>query len=192
MKNDSVKKMTGTAILLAIEIVFQVIGNYITLPGGISINLSLIPIALGAILFGPLSGGFLGLMNGLLVLFAPSTQAVFFQYAPLGTIVTCLSKCTIAGIVAGLVFKLINKKSFIVAAIIASLLVPILNTGIFALCALTLIAKAIENLNVENVNTFKFLFLILITWNFLIEFTVTTVLSPTIAKVTKIISKEQI
>ena len=192
MKNDSVKKMTGTAILLAIEIVFQVIGNYITLPGGISINLSLIPIALGAILFGPLSGGFLGLMNGLLVLFAPSTQAVFFQYAPLGTIVTCLSKCTIAGIVAGLVFKLINKKNFIVAAIVASLLVPILNTGIFALCALTLIAKAIENLNVENVNTFKFLFLILITWNFLIEFTVTTVLSPTIAKVTKIVSKEQI
>ena len=192
MKNDSVKKMTGTAILLAIEIVFQVIGNYITLPGGISINLSLIPIALGAILFGPLSGGFLGLMNGLLVLFAPSTQAVFFQYAPLGTIVTCLSKCTIAGIVAGLVFKLINKKSFIVAAIVASLLVPILNTGIFALCALTLIAKAIENLNVENVNTFKFLFLILITWNFLIEFTVTSVLSPTIAKVTKIVSKEQI
>ena len=192
MKNDAVKKMTGTAILLAIEIVFQVIGNYITLPGGISINLSLIPIALGAILFGPLSGGFLGLMNGLLVLFAPSTQAVFFQYAPLGTIVTCLSKCTIAGIVAGLVFKLINKKSFIVAAIVASLLVPILNTGIFALCALTLIAKAIENLNVENVNTFKFLFLILITWNFLIEFTVTSVLSPTIAKVTKIVSKEQI
>lgn len=192
MKNDSVKKMTGTAILLAIEIVFQVIGNYITLPGGISINLSLIPIALGAILFGPLSGGFLGLMNGLLVLFAPSTQAVFFQYAPLGTIVTCLSKCTIAGIVAGLVFKLINKKNFLVAAIVASLLVPILNTGIFALCALTLIAKAIENLNVQNVKTFKFLFLILITWNFLLEFVVTTVLSPTIAKVTKIISKEQI
>ena len=63
MKNDSVKKMTGTAILLAIEIVFQVIGNYITFPGGVSINLSLIPVALGAILFGPLSGAFLGLMN---------------------------------------------------------------------------------------------------------------------------------
>ena len=192
MKNDSVKKMTGTAILLAIEIVFQVIGNYITFPGGVSINLSLIPVALGAILFGPLSGGFLGLMNGVLVLFAPSTQVLFFQYAPLGTVVTCLTKCTIAGLVAGLVFKLINKKNFIVAAIVASLIVPVLNTGIFALCALTIIAKAIANMNEGNINTLRFVFLIVITWNFLLEFVVTTVLSPTIAKVTKIISKGQI
>ena len=192
MKNDAVKKMTVTAILLAIEIVFQVIGNYITFPGGVSINLSLIPVALGAILFGPLSGAFLGLMNGVLVLFAPSTQVLFFQYAPLGTVITCLSKCTIAGLIAGLVFKLINKKNFLVAAIVASLLVPVLNTGIFTLCAFTIILKAIEHMNEANINTFRFVFLIVITWNFLLEFVITTVLSPTIAKVTKIVSKEQI
>ena len=192
MKNDSVKKMTGTAILLAIEIVFQVIGNYITFPGGVSINLSLIPVALGAILFGPLSGAFLGLMNGVLVLFAPSTQVLFFQYAPVGTVITCLSKCTIAGLVAGFVFKLINKKNFLVAAIVASLLVPVINTGIFTLCAFTIILKAIEHMNEANINTFRFVFLIVITWNFLLEFLITTILSPTIAKVTKIISKEQI
>ena len=192
MKNDSVKKMTGTAILLAIEIVFQVIGNYITFPGGVSINLSLIPVALGAILFGPLSGAFLGLMNGVLVLFAPSTQVLFFQYAPVGTVITCLSKCTIAGLVAGFVFNLINKKNFLVAAIVASLLVPVINTGIFTLCAFTIILKAIEHMNEANINTFRFVFLIVITWNFLLEFLITTILSPTIAKVTKIISKEQI
>ena len=62
MKNDQVRKITGVAILLAIEIVLQAIGNYIT-PSAVSINLSLIPVALGAILFGPLSGAFLGLMN---------------------------------------------------------------------------------------------------------------------------------
>lgn len=191
MKYETVKRITGVAILLGIEIIFQIFGNLITLPGGISINLSLIPIALGAILFGPLEGAFLGLINGVLVLFAPSTQALFFQFAPFGTIITCLSKCTIAGLVSGFVFKLINKKNFIIAAIVASLVVPILNTSIFALCALTLISKAIAKMNEGHENVFKFLFLMLITWNFLIEFLITTLLSPTIAKVSKIVTKEQ-
>ena len=191
MKNDSVKKITGIAILIAIEIVFQVIGNFITFPAGVSINLSLIPVALGAILFGPWAGAMLGLINGILVLFAPSTQAIFFDFAPVGTVITCLTKCTAAGLVSGFVFKAIEKKNFLVGAIVASLVVPIINTGIFALCALTIMVKAIENLNTEGINTFRFVFLIVITWNFLLEFTITTVLSPTIAKITKIITKEK-
>ena len=190
MKNDSIKKITGVAILLAIEIVFQVIGNLITLPGGISINLSLIPIALGAILFGPLAGAFLGFMNGILVLFAPATQSLFFVYAPIGTIITCLSKCTIAGLIAGFIFKWINKKNFLLAAIIASILVPIINTGIFALCALSIILKAIDNMNVNGVNMFRFLFLILITWNFVLEISITTILSPVISKIAERTVKE--
>ena len=190
MEKDSVKKITGVAVLIAIEIIFQVIGNLITFPAGVSINLSLIPVALGAILFGPWAGALLGLINGVLVLFAPSTQAIFFNYSPVGTVITCLVKCTAAGIAAGFVFKAIEKKNFLVAAIVASLIVPIINTGIFALCALTIMIKAIENLNAEGINTFRFVFLIVITWNFLLEFTITTVLSPTIAKITKIITKE--
>ena len=191
MKNDSVKKITGVAILIAVEIIFQVIGNLITFPAGVSLKLSLIPVALGAILFGPWAGAALGLINGLLVLFAPSTQALFFEFAPLGTVITCLSKCTIAGLVSGLLFKAIEKKNFLVAAIVASLIVPVLNTGIFALCALTIISKAIANMNEGNINVFRFVFLIVITWNFLLEFLITTLLSPTIAKITKIVTKEK-
>ena len=191
MKNNTVKKITGVAVLIAIEIIFQVIGNLITFPAGVSINLSLIPVALGAILYGPLAGALLGLINGILVLFAPSTQALFFNYAPVGTVITCLSKCTVAGLASGFVFKWIEKKNFLVAAIVASLIVPVLNTGIFALCALTIMVKAIENMNTAGVSTFRFVFLIVITWNFLLEFTITTVLSPTIAKITKIVTKEE-
>ena len=191
MKNDSVKKITGIAILIAVEIIFQVIGNLITFPAGVSINLSLIPVALGAILFGPLAGAALGLINGVLVLFAPSTQAIFFAYSPVGTIITCLSKCTIAGLVSGFLFKAIEKKNFLVAAIVASIIVPVLNTGIFTLCALTIIQKAIVELKGDNNNIFGFVILIVITWNFLLEFLITTVLSPTIAKITKIVTKEK-
>ena len=189
MKYD-VKKITGAALLLAIEIVLQTIGNYISL-GPISINLSLIPIALGAILYGPFIGALLGLMNGVVVLFAPSTQAIFMAYAPLGTVLTCLLKCTIAGFVAGLVLRLIEKKNVLVATVIASLLVPIINTGLFAVGAFTIMIKAIENLNGGNANLMRFVFLTMIGWNFIFEFSATAILSTTLARIINIIKKEQ-
>ena len=188
MKVDSVRKITGVAILLAIEIVLQTIGNYISL-GPVSINLSLIPIALGAILYGPIAGAFLGFGNGLFVLLAPSTSA-FLSYSVLGTIVTCLLKCTIAGLVAGLVYKLIEKKNALVAAIVASLLVPVINTGLFVLSVFTIFFGLFSEA-VGNENMVKFVFLTMIGWNFIFEFGITAVLTPTIARIIKIVKKEQ-
>jgi len=194
MKNNSVKKITGVAILIAIEAVLQIIGNYVTL-GPISLNLALIPIALGSIMYGPLAGALLGLINGVVVLFAPSTQGLFLVYAPVGTVFTCLLKCTIAGLVSGLVYKLISKKNELVAVIVASLLVPVINTGLFALASMTIILKAVKEaqniLNVSNMNYYKFLFLIFIGWNFIFEFAITASLSPTVYKVMKIVRKEE-
>ena len=194
MKKDSVKKITGVAVLIAIEIVLQVIGNYVSL-GPISLNLALIPIALGAILFGPLAGALLGLFNGIVVLFAPSTQALFMTYAPVGTVFTCLLKCTIAGLVSGLVYKLIHKKNDLVAVIVASLLVPVINTGLFALASMTIVSAAVKEVQklaeATSMNYYTFLFLIVIGWNFIFEFGITAFLSPTIYKVIKIVRKDE-
>ena len=59
MNNNSllIKKIVGTSVLTALVIVLQVISNYITF-GSVSITLALIPIAMGAILYGPLTGFF--------------------------------------------------------------------------------------------------------------------------------------
>ena len=194
MKNNSVKKITGVAILIAIEVVLQIIGNYVTL-GPISLNLALIPIALGAIMYGPLAGALLGFINGVVVLFAPSTQGLFLVYAPVGTVFTCLLKCSIAGFVSGLVYKLIAKKNDLVAVIVASLLVPVINTGLFALASMTIIVKAVKEaqniLKVSDMNYYRFLFLIFIGWNFIFEFAITASLSPTVYKVMKIVKKEE-
>lgn len=194
MKNESVKKITGIAILIAIEIVLQIIGNYVAI-GPISLNLALIPIALCAIMYGPLAGGLIGLVNGILILFAPSTQGLFLVYAPVGTVFTCLLKCTIAGLVSGLVYELISKKNDLVAVIVASLLVPVVNTGLFALASMTIIVEAVRQaqilLNSTGMNFYRFLFLIFIGWNFIFEFGITAVLSPTVYKVLKIVRKEE-
>ena len=189
MKYD-VKKITGVAVLLAIEIVLQTIGNFITL-GPISINLSLIPIALGAILYGPLAGALLGFINGLLVLFAPSTQAIFMAYAPLGTVITCLFKCTIAGFISGLVYKLIAKKNSLVATIIASLLVPIINTGLFIVGCYIFFSSWVIQGSASFSNQFTFFLMGVLGWNFLFEFGVTSILSTTLARIIRIVKKEQ-
>ena len=140
MKNKffNTKVIVGTGILTAIEIVLYILGSYITI-GGININLALVPICVGAILYGPFTGGFLGLVNGVAVLLTPATQSYFMdpsQLGPLcivGTFVICFTKCTIAGIVSYFVYKPFKNK--IVGSIVSSLSVPIINTGIFLLGA---------------------------------------------------------
>ena len=144
MKRSSADRITGVAILLALEIVLQTIAFLVRL-GPVSLNLALIPIAIAAIVYGPVAGAFIGLCNGAIVLIDPSTQAVFLNVAPLGTILTCLLKCTIAGFISGLVFKIISKKNRTVGAIIASILVPVVNTGLFALSPILVIAMQQES-----------------------------------------------
>ena len=189
MKNINTKKLTGVAIVLAIEIILQVFGNFLVSLSGVNINLSLIPIAISAIVYGPFAGGLLGLVNGVIVLFSPSTQAIFFQYAPLGTVLTCLLKCTIAGLMSGLVYKLLKNKNEFVATVIAALLVPVLNTGLFALGAFTVMLEAIKANNSGNENVLKFVFLTMIGLNFIIELAITTVLTPTVEKIRKIMTR---
>lgn len=190
MRNKNVKILSGIALLVAIEIIVQVVGNLITLPGGINLNLSLVPITLGAIIYGPFAGAFLGLVNGSIVLFSPSTQAFFMSFAPLGTVITCLVKTTAAGFISGLIFRLIAKKNNALATIMASLIVPIINSGLFVAACFTLLLPAIKANNVANAELYKFVFLTMINWNFIVEILVTAILSPLIVKTISYISKK--
>ena len=189
MKNNSVKKITGVAILLAIEIVLQTIGNFLSMTG-VAINLALIPIALGAIMYGPLAGAILGFVNGLVILYGGTTMP-FWAYSVVGTLVTCLSKCTIAGAVSGLLYKLISKKNKLVASIVASLIIPILNTTIFVVLYVTIFNGMYKESVPADITLLKLLFTTFIGINFILEFSITTVLSPTIYRIIKIVKKDE-
>lgn len=190
MKNIRTRTITGLAILLAIEIILQILGNILPSLGPVSLNLSLIPIAVAAILFGPVGGAFLGLSNGILVLFAPTTQ-IFWQTTAWGTLVVCLLKCTIAGVLAGLAYKALMKKNQVFATIVASLIIPVVNTGLFILACFTVFKAAIDKLNVDNASLYTFVFLVVVGWNFIFEFGVTSLLSPTIVKIVSIYRREE-
>lgn len=176
------RMIATTGILLAIEIVLQVIGNYVVIPGGFAnLNFSLIIITLGAILYGPLVGGFLGLVSGVLTLFAPSTISYFFAVSPLGTILTCLIKTTVAGVVAGFIAKALKNKNDLLGSILASLSAPILNTGIFAVFCVIFFKQRLLEINPSNISAALFLGLIGI--NFIFEIIVNIAIVPALYKI---------
>lgn len=172
------KQITGAAVLSAVEIVLIVMSNYVAI-GPVNLNLSLVPIAVGAMLYGPLVGGFLGLINGAITLISPSTLAVFMPISPIGTVLVCLLKTGLAGLIAGFVFKLF-KNHKVVGTFIASILVPIINTGLFCLGSYLFFTTWLNAGAVGYDNTFMFLLFAVIGWNFLIEMAIPLILSPTI------------
>ena len=53
------KQITGIAVLLALVIVLQAVGGTVSI-GPVQLNFTLIPLVLGAIIFGPWVGALLG------------------------------------------------------------------------------------------------------------------------------------
>lgn len=180
--HENIQRITGVAVLSAIMIVLQVVGNFVTI-GPVSINLSLIPIALAAIIYGPLAGGLLGLLSGVMVLFAPSTEAVFMPISVFGTVLVCLLKCTIAGFLGGLVHKLVSKKSPIASYVLCAMTIAIVNTGLFVVGCLVFFMPLLQENSGTYANAYAFLFLGMIGWNFIFEVLSASVFVPVLAKV---------
>ena len=191
--SQRVKKLVGLATLTALVVGLQFLSNYVSF-GSISITLALIPIAMGAILYGPLAGLFLGAVMGAIVIAAPSTQAVFMPVNPAATIILCLLKTAIAGLVSGLLFKLfafiakkqndVKKKKILFAAgvIVAALVVPVINTGLFIVGASIFFMDLFGN--------FITIIDAVITTNFLVEFLVSAILSPALVTLIKVLTRQ--
>ena len=147
--------------------------------------------ALGAIIFGPTSGLILGLVNGIIVILSPTTLSLFFADYPFQTIIVCLLKTGLAGLAAGFIYRLLKNKNFILSIILASLSIPLINTGLFACGMLTLFRPLLDKLAELNgaANPIGYLFLSFIGFNFLIEFAVNSALTPAIITLTKLRNK---
>ena len=186
--SKKIRKMVGLAALASMVVVLQLLSNYIQF-GPVSITLALIPIVVGAILYGPSGGFVLGLIEGVMVITAPSTLGLFMPFSAIGTILVCLLKSGLAGLGSGYIFQTLKKVNFKLAVVLASISVPLINTGLFAISCLTIFAPLITGFASDaNQGFIGYLFLTFIGYNFLIEFFVNSVLSPVVIYVVKIFS----
>lgn len=179
--------------------VVVVLQTFVAIPVGVfTITLTLVPIMLGAILFGPASGAILGATFGITVAVQVATGAageasfVMFTQAPFITIVLCILKGTAAGWVSGLIYKALakNEKNKL-AVILSAVACPIVNTGIFCL-GLTVFYNNLLNtwaIGGGYANAFTFIMLSLIGLNFIIEFAVNVLLIPVALRMIKIVKK---
>ena len=103
--NNRTKKLVGIGLLTAIVFVLQFLGGGIKF-GMFSISLVLVPIVVGAAIYGWQAGIWLGFMFGVVVLLS-GDAAAFLTVDVFGTILTVLLKGAAAGLCSGLVFKLV-------------------------------------------------------------------------------------
>lgn len=200
----SAKNIATLGVLLALVLVLQLALGTVSI-GQVQLNFSLIPIVLGAILLGPIAGALLGFISGVIILAQLITVPTLFNttlwtYNPVVTTLICLLKTTVAGGVAGILFKVVSKKSELGATFVAAGIVPVINTGLFILGCLCMSGtigifrdelSAIEGFeNFAGMNVFVFILVGIVTFNFFLEFALNLVLAPAIHRVVLVTEKQ--
>jgi uncharacterized membrane protein len=185
---EKTRKLVGMAIFTAVVVVLQVIA-YAVKVGPVSITLVLIPVVVGAAMYGVGAGAFLGGVFGLVVLIGTISGVdpgafMLWTANPVITALLCLVKGIAAGWLAGLVFKAIarNPKYMYVGVIVAAIVSPIVNTGIF-LAAMVLFYHDTLVAWAGGTDIAYYTLIVLTGWNFVVEFGTNIVLSPVAVRV---------
>lgn len=191
MKNKgmSTRTMVVGALLTALVIILQFMGAAIRF-GTFSVSLVLIPIAIGAITCGKGIGAWLGLVFGVVVI-ASGDAAPFWAVNTPGTIITVLVKGMACGFVAGLVYELMGKltKNTYLSAILAALICPVVNTGVFLLGCLVFFMDTVTQW-AGGSDVGKYIIFVLVGANFLFEMAVNVIFAPAISYVVKVVNKK--
>lgn len=134
--------MVGISLLIALVVVLQFVSSMIPPIGGFTISLVLIPIVVGAAVYGPNIGALLGGIFGVIVIIncingRDIGGSMVFQANPALCILVVMAKGILAGFAAGWVHKLLKHKNPYLAMLCSAIVCPLVNTGIFIACMLT-------------------------------------------------------
>lgn len=185
-KKIQTEKLVLLSLFTALVAILAYFGGFIKIGGLASISLTLIPVVLGAALCGPWAGAWLGGVSG--VVFFMTADAAFWMGLSIpGTIITVMVKGIAAGLVAGLVYKILEKKNRYVAVIAAAIVCPVVNTGIFLLGCMIFFIDAVKEMAAgEGMSIGAYLILFFVGLNFVFELLTNIILSPAIVKLLNI------
>lgn len=190
-KRMSTKTMVMGAVLTALVVILQFLGAFVKL-GPFSISLVLVPIVIGCATCGVAIGAWLGLVFGITVLLSGDAGLFLAVNIP-GTILTVLLKGTLCGLLAGLVYQVLEKKNRYLAVVASAIVCPLVNTGVFLLGCLVFFLDTVTAWGVaagftEGVG--QYMIYGLVGTNFLVELAINIVLSPIIVRLLNIREKQ--
>ncbi len=190
MKRTDTRKLTTLAIFTALIIVLQLVSALLTrfvpvIP--VSITLTLVPIVVGAALYGVGAGAYLGGVFGVVVLLFCVTAldaggAMLWNANALMCALVCLVKGVAAGAAAAAVYRLISKKGQTLGAVCAGIAAPVVNTGLF-IVAVFLFFRDTLILWAGGKDLLTYAILGLAGINFLVELCVNLILAPIIVRI---------
>jgi len=190
--NTNTKRIAGVGIFAAIVVVLQLMATLINF-GAFSITLVLVPIVIGAALYGIGAGAMLGAVFGIVVLVMTITGAdpaahMLWVANPVMTLLVILLRGISAGAAAGAVYRLLSRFNKFAAVLSAAVVAPIVNTGLF-MVAMWLIFPDFLALWADGARPLTFLIIGLAGINFIIEMVINLVLSPTIVGIINAVKK---
>ena len=189
IRRAGTERLTILALLTGLVAILSYLGGFIKVGSLASINLTLIPVVLGAAYVGPLAGAWLGAVSGI-IFFSTPDSAYWMGLSAHGTVITVMLKGILAGLCAGLVYKLLENKNRYLAVFAASIVCPIVNTGIFLLGCLVFFMDAVNSGAAANeMSVFGFMIVFYVGLNFVFELIVNVVLNPVITKVLNVVKK---
>lgn len=186
----STKDLVLLSLLTALVAILAYFGGFIKIGGLASISLTLIPVVLGAALLGPGAGAWLGGVSGA-VFFMTADAAFWLGLSVFGTILTVMVKGAVAGLAAGYVYRLLEKKNKYIAIIVAAVVAPVVNTSIFLIGCLIFFMDAVRDLSAgAGMGIGGFLIVGFVGLNFVFELIVNVILSPALSRLIDIAEKK--
>lgn len=192
-----IQRMVVTAVLAAIVAVLQLVAGSIRV-GPFTFTLSLVPIIIGAILYGPWTGALLGavfgaVVCGMVVSGIDAGGFLMFQQKPFLTLFICLLKSTVAGFVAGLISKTLAENRLKLGTVLAAILCPVCNTGILSIAVLAFYRDLASQwaLAAGQSSVLAYVILVMVGVNFLIELAVDLILVPVILRIIGAVKKNK-
>ena len=186
-------QLVQIALLTALMLLLQLAFGGLRI-GPVTLSFSLVPLVIAAVFIGPGAGTLLGLVSGFVtyiwqVLPAPAPfYALLIATNPFLTAVICLTKTTLAGLLAGLCYRAICKvsKHRALNVILPAVVCPVINTGIFCIGMYFGFGSALQSSEVfgaaASAGLASFILIGLAGANFLCEVLINVVACPTIAK----------
>lgn len=186
----STETLVMLSLLTALVALLSYMGGFIKIGGLASISLTLIPVVLGAALYGPYAGAWLGAVSG--VVFFMTADAVFwFGLSIGGTVITVLIKGACAGLAAGYVYKLLESKNKYLAIMAAAVAAPVVNTGIFIIGCLIFFIGAVRDMAAgAGMGVGGFLIVGFVGLNFVFELIVNIAVAPALSRLLDIAKKK--